>query len=402
MATAAPATLGRAVFVGGDAVAESGDSRGCQMRSRTICSALASRNGLYFKPISGEIRALIAQRRCDRNRGLIGLQVLNCLIPGVDGSFWEDSDDGCISGDYISTRKGSFKKEFSVLANMLKQIEPLDTGVIGKGASDNCKESMKRTISSMFGVLPSDQFHVSVRISRQPLARLLVSSIMTGYTLWNAEYRLSLQRMLEVPAEGIKDAASVRPELFSCENREKEAIDYDGVRSTTECFDESLTDGKLGLLSQEASNYIEQLKSKLSIVEKELDEQKQRHVHIGSGKEENNDLLEYLRSLEPEMVAELSCPSSPEVEEVIQQLVQNILQKYLSEGASVNLLFGGSDNIKMDNNLAELANTFAQYQAAVTASRDYLARLLFWCMLLGHHMRSLEYRLHLSCHVGIS
>lgn len=63
---------------------------------------------------------------------------------------------------------------------MLKQIEPLDTSVISQGISDSAKDSMKQTISTMLGLLPSDQFCVMVRVSKRPLNRLLVSSVITG------------------------------------------------------------------------------------------------------------------------------------------------------------------------------------------------------------------------------
>lgn len=97
--------------------------------------------------------------------------VVNCLISGVGG--------GGISDD-VSTRKSGFSREFSVIANMLKQIEPLDTSVISQGISDSAKDSMKQTISTMLGLLPSDQFCVMVRVSKRPLNRLLVSSVITG------------------------------------------------------------------------------------------------------------------------------------------------------------------------------------------------------------------------------
>lgn len=100
---------------------------------------------------------------------------VNCLVSGVDG--------GGVSDDFVSTRKSGFGSEFNVLANMLKRIEPLDTSVIAKGVSDSAKESMKQTISSMLGLLPSDQFSVTVRFGKRPLDRLIVSSIITGYLI---------------------------------------------------------------------------------------------------------------------------------------------------------------------------------------------------------------------------
>lgn len=97
---------------------------------------------------------------------------VSCLISGVDG--------GGVSDEFVSTRRSSFDRGFSVIANMLKRIEPLDTVVISKGVSDSAKDSMKQTISTMLGLLPSDQFSVTVNVSKGPLDRLLVSSIITG------------------------------------------------------------------------------------------------------------------------------------------------------------------------------------------------------------------------------
>lgn len=98
--------------------------------------------------------------------------VVSCLISGVDG--------GGVSDDFVSTRKSGFSREFSVIASMLKRIEPLDVSVISQGVSDAAKDSMKQTISTMLGLLPSDQFSVTVRVTKRPLDRLIVSSIITG------------------------------------------------------------------------------------------------------------------------------------------------------------------------------------------------------------------------------
>ncbi|KAF3967696.1 hypothetical protein CMV_008328 [Castanea mollissima] len=56
---------------------------------------------------------------------------------------------------------------FSVVANMLKKIEPLDTSVVSKAVSDSAKDSMKQTISTMLGLLSSDQFSVTVFVSKR-------------------------------------------------------------------------------------------------------------------------------------------------------------------------------------------------------------------------------------------
>ncbi|OIW12422.1 hypothetical protein TanjilG_04171 [Lupinus angustifolius] len=87
---------------------------------------------------------------------------------------------GGFPDDVVSTRNSTFDRGFIVIAKMLKRIEPLDNSVITEGVSDSAKDSMKQTISTMFGLLPSQQFSVTVTVSKKPLHRLLVSSIVTG------------------------------------------------------------------------------------------------------------------------------------------------------------------------------------------------------------------------------
>ncbi|XP_068648624.1 uncharacterized protein [Aristolochia californica] len=316
--------------------------------------------------------------------------LFNCLLSSSGGE--------SVADDYVSTRKLAFRREFSVLANFLKQIEPLDTSVIAKGVSEAAKDSMKRTISTMLGLLPSDHFAASIRASKDPLHRLLTSSIITGYTLWNAEYRVSLMRNFD-NSPGNEDLASAgfsgRVAIGNVGGEDGEGFE----RGTCESWEEveSRTPRFLEALSPKALSYVEQLKSELASVEKRLKAQKQENVDLECSRGENNNLLDYLRSLESEMVTELSRPSSSEVEEIIQQLVRNIIQKFFVGDRSSGFL---EDSV-IEKSESYSDNDDIEICAAIKTSRDYLAKLLFWCMLLGHHMRSLEYRLHLSCVVGL-
>ncbi|XP_019183405.1 PREDICTED: uncharacterized protein LOC109178244 [Ipomoea nil] len=302
---------------------------------------------------------------------------ISCLISGVDG--------GGVSDDFVSTRKSGFSREFAVIASMLKRIEPLDTSVISKGVSDPAKDSMKQTISTMLGLLPSDQFSVTIKVSKHPLHRLIVSSIVTGYTLWNAEYRVALRRNFDISADYSK-CLKVAGESHNLSAKTENVGIREIQSSANGCHEVSQTNTSQNLwgLSPEALSYIHQLEMELSEVKQELHAQKQESVQMEYRKRSNNDLLEYLRSLEPDMVIELSKPSSFEVEEVIHQLAQNILQGFFKE--------------EID---CESKQNDTEYCQTVGTSRDYLAKLLFWCMLLGHHLRGLENRLHLSCVVGL-
>ncbi|GAB4831788.1 hypothetical protein Ancab_005800 [Ancistrocladus abbreviatus] len=308
--------------------------------------------------------------------------IVCCIVSDVDG------------GGVSDTRRSEFSRGFAVIANMLKRIEPLDTSDIAQGVSDSAKDSMKQTISTMLGLLPSDQFSVSVRVSKLPLHRLLFSAIITGYTLWNAEYRISLMRNYELSYDSSESSNC----LEETEVSEVNSVDMEYGNGET-CVDKSakvLNHHALEGLSPKALSYVHQLEAELRATKKEVDEWKRDHMQMESKKKDENELLQYLRSLEFDMVTELSQPSSMEVKEVIHDLVQNILQRFFKDETTLENTRDGTVGSSKDqqDGVKECCET-------TTASRDYLAQLLFWCMLLGHHLRGLENRLHLTCVVGL-
>ncbi|XP_050225805.1 uncharacterized protein LOC126675240 [Mercurialis annua] len=304
---------------------------------------------------------------------------------------------GGISDDFFVLSTGSRKLTydrhgFSVIANMLKRIEPLDTSVISKGVSDSAKDSMKQTISTMLGLLPSDRFAVTVSVSKRPLHHLLFSAIITGYTLWNAEYRISLMRNFSICMDDKSKELNCMgddedEEKFSSELSEDKGIGIEDLQISPQIF---------GDLSPEALNYIRNLQLELSNAELELDSRKKETAGIECNKGSRNELLDYLRSLDSEMVSELSRPSSVEVDDIIHQLVQNLLLRLFKDNPTS--IFMGDTAIPTPENHKHNGDPFCD---SFGTSRDYLAKLLFWCMLLGHHLRSLENRLHLSCVVGL-
>eukprot|EP01018_Ginkgo_biloba_P002966 Gb_31726 [translate_table: standard] len=105
-----------------------------------------------------------------------------CLIHGVGGAgFWDGADaENVSSNNHFASTKGTFRNEDSVLLSLIQEIEPLDVSLIQKDVSADTMDAMKRTISGMLGLLPSDQFDVLIEAFWEPLSRLLVSSMMTG------------------------------------------------------------------------------------------------------------------------------------------------------------------------------------------------------------------------------
>nr|GEU36503.1 hypothetical protein [Tanacetum cinerariifolium] len=270
----------------------------------------------------------------------------------------------------------------SVMLKLIQEIEPLDVSIIQRDVPPTTIDAMKRTISGMLGLLPSDQFQVLIEALWKPLSKLLVSSLMTGYTLRNAEYRLCLERNFDTDEENRPPGQDELPKSEKPNANASEIPD-------------------LGQMTPEVQQYILKLQSRLFSVKKELHEVKRKNAALQMQQfvgEEKNELLDYLRSLQPEKVAELSEPTSADLKETIHSVVHGLLATlspkmhsqapHISESTSI-----GTTNMGIGNDVVE--NTSIQFQPLISLSRDYLARLLFWCMLLGHYLRGLEYRVEL-------
>ncbi|KAG5526367.1 hypothetical protein RHGRI_032597 [Rhododendron griersonianum] len=306
------------------------------------------------------------------------------------------------SFDDLSSKNENPRSKKSVLLNVIQEIEPLDASLIQKDVPLMTIDAMKRTISGMLGLLPSDQFQVSIEAVWEPLSKLLVSSMMTGYTLRNAEYRLCLERNLDIYEGGTETlkAEDSKPEGPTMLLDDKRRVEL----SRKDEKSENIGVEGLGEITPAAQQYIWNLQSHLSSVKKELHEVKRKSAALQMQQfvgEEKNDLLDYLRSLEPEKVAELSEPTCPELKEAIHSMVHGLLAtlspKMHSKAPPSENFSTGIGNIGTDEDCIDLVeNASLQYQPLISLTRDYLARLLFWCMLLGHYLRGLEYRVELT------
>ncbi|KAL3350483.1 hypothetical protein AABB24_023105 [Solanum stoloniferum] len=308
--------------------------------------------------------------------------------------------------DFSASNQNSRSKK-SVLSNLIQEIEPLDVSLIQKDVPPTTIDAMKRTISGMLGLLPSDQFQVLIEALWEPISKLLISSLMTGYTLRNAEYRLCLEKNLEIYDRNIgrqkPEDSKVGDETLLNENMSSKKSEH--KQPTSEGKSELSPDiPDVGKMTPEAQQYILDLQTHLASYKKELCEVKRKSAALQMQQfvgEEKNELLDYLRSLLPEKVAELSEPTSLEVKETIRSVVHGLLATLsprmhskapdLSENSSAGTVtIGAEDSIDL------VENTSIHFQPQISLTRDYLARLLFWCMLLGHYLRGLEYRVELT------
>lgn len=316
------------------------------------------------------------------------------FLEGTDG-------DGTANDFLISSDCHYEKEEIPVLWNLIHDIEPMNVSRVGQDVSTESKDAMKRTISGMLGLLPSDQFDITVKASRESSTKLLISSIMTGYTLRNAEYRVALQKSFELAEDESK---------LQCDDGGIEICFGEKSQRLGECNEQINCDASLNLLekipaeanetidslhtsSPVVANYINHLKSRLSSVTKELQDCKRKisPIAVNKAAEDKNGLLDYLRSLDTEKVSELSQPSSLDVEEMIKQVVSRCLQAMAVANSPLSTIHGDFKVFEDGRDIDDM-----QRISSIAAPRDYLARLLFWCMLFGHHLRSTEYRLELN------
>ncbi|KAL4588651.1 hypothetical protein LXL04_001543 [Taraxacum kok-saghyz] len=298
------------------------------------------------------------------------------------------------SSDGFRAHEGDSRSKRAVLLKLIQEIEPLDVSIIQRDVPPTTIDAMKRTISGMLGLLPSDQFQVLIEALWKPLSKLLVSSLMTGYTLRNAEYRLCLERNFDTDEETSTDKQTTE---------DSSKLLHNNITTNTHESDKSSENPSefpdLGQMTPELQQYIHKLQSRLFSVKKELHEVKRKNAALQMQQfvgEEKNELLDYLRSLQPEKVAELSEPTSADLKETIHSVVHGLLATlspkmhsqppHVSETESTSLGIGTTDVVE---------NTSIQFQPIISLSRDYLARLLFWCMLVGHYLRGLEYRMEL-------
>ncbi|XP_057963814.1 uncharacterized protein LOC131154970 [Malania oleifera] len=330
------------------------------------------------------------------------------LVFASSAASFDDAND-INSNEKPHSAESSSKK--SILLNLVREIEPLDVSLIQKDVPATTVDAMKRTISGMLGLLPSAQFQVLIEALWEPLSKLLVSSMMTGYTLWNAEYRHCLERNLDTYDGNVEKQTSehTKPDAPELLRDSAKIVKTPGKKKSSSNFGEIpeiLREG-IGIhgfeeMTPEAQQYILHLHSRLSSVKKELREVKRKSVALQMQQfvgEEKNDLLDYLRSLQPEKVAELSEPTSIEMKETIHCVVYGLLAtlspKMHSKAPLSENTLTGAINFENEDCAEFVENASLQFQPLISLTRDYLARLLFWCMLLGHYLRGFEYRMEL-------
>ncbi|TVU27583.1 hypothetical protein EJB05_19074 [Eragrostis curvula] len=243
------------------------------------------------------------------------------------------------------------KNRRDILLEYVKNVQPEFMELFIKRAPSQVVEAMRQTVTNMIGTLPPQFFAVTVTTVAENLAQLMYSVLMTGYMFRNAQYRLELQQSLE-------QVALPEPK------EEKDSPDYAPGTQKKVTGEVIRWNKATGPEKIDAVKYIELLEAEID----ELSRQVARKSSQGS-----NELLEYLKTLEPQNLKELTSTAGEDV--------------VFAMNAFIKRLLAVSDPAQMKTTVSE-------------TSANQLANLLFWLMIVGYSMRNIEVRFDMERVLG--
>ncbi|KAF9618918.1 hypothetical protein IFM89_002913 [Coptis chinensis] len=240
------------------------------------------------------------------------------------------------------------RREF--LLEYVKNVQPEFMELFVKKAPQQVVEAMRQTVSNMIGTLPPQFFAVTVTTVAENLAQLMYSVLMTGYMFRNAQFRLDLQQSLDQVA---------LPDV-----QEKDAPDYAPGTQKKVTGEVIRWNNVSGPEKIDAVKYIEILEAEIE----ELNRQVGRKSVSGP-----NELLEYLKSLEPQNLKELTSSAGEDA--------------VLAMNTFIKRLLAVSDPTQMKTTATE-------------TSAPELAKLLYWLMVVGYGIRNIEVRFDMERVLG--
>ncbi|WZN60902.1 DUF760 domain-containing protein [Chloropicon roscoffensis] len=251
---------------------------------------------------------------------------------GVEPDVEEEAEDG----------EGSFLLKF------VQEVEPQVMDQFTAQASPEIVDAMKQTISNMLGNLPSKYFDVTIKTVGENLAQLMLSVMMTGYMFRNAQYRMDVTKTLALPSPSDEDEGDPTQEY--AEGSQQINISGEVLRWHNE----------KGAESVDAMEYIEQLERELHTLREQVS------MHEAAASEDRNYLLEYLQKLEPTNVREMTSGAGEEVTEAMNAFIKRLV---------------GTDYDSEELKGIESKSTSVE-----------MARLLYWLLIVGYSLRTIEVR----------
>eukprot|EP00188_Purpureofilum_apyrenoidigerum_P004650 Plantae.Rhodophyta-Purpureofilum_apyrenoidigerum.ctg5409.p1 GENE.Plantae.Rhodophyta-Purpureofilum_apyrenoidigerum.ctg5409~~Plantae.Rhodophyta-Purpureofilum_apyrenoidigerum.ctg5409.p1 ORF type:complete len:442 (-),score=82.75 Plantae.Rhodophyta-Purpureofilum_apyrenoidigerum.ctg5409:313-1536(-) len=257
---------------------------------------------------------------------------------------------------------GAMTKSLSIYSR-LKDSTPENMESVRVGASSEAFFVIQRTAQGMVGSLSPNHFDIRITMERVGIDRLLYSSMVTGYVLKNAEYRMRMNDKLREglgqvftsrrprkvePAE-TKENTNGHPEYMH-EVPDKKLLIRENVEGKVTW---KIPDDRKEV-SMEANEYMDQLEAEIASLQEKLRPQMPNDM--------TNRLLLFLTRLPHQTVTSLGAE--------ISQAASLTMRRILSE----RLGFVHESKLQMN----------------FTMSREYLAQYICWCLLIGYNIRNFE------------
>eukprot|EP00241_Pyramimonas_parkeae_P012562 CAMPEP_0114236192 /NCGR_PEP_ID=MMETSP0058-20121206/6701_1 /TAXON_ID=36894 /ORGANISM="Pyramimonas parkeae, CCMP726" /LENGTH=276 /DNA_ID=CAMNT_0001348101 /DNA_START=302 /DNA_END=1132 /DNA_ORIENTATION=- len=241
-----------------------------------------------------------------------------------------------------------------LLLQYVQNVDPTIMDQFVQRAPSQVVEAMRQTVSNMLGTLPPQFFEVTVTSLGENLAQLMYSVMMTGYMFRNAQYRIELRTSLlslpsNVPSNGLLESETLTSYAPGTQKNQVQGKvlrwnEHEGVEAIP------------------AVEYIEALEIEVAAL-------KERVAGLQKSRDGQNEMLEYIKTLEPHNLQDLTATAGPEVLEAM--------------NAFVHRLIGTSDGEELRN-------------ADTTSTTVELARMLYWLMVVGYSLRTMEVKLEME------
>ncbi|GJQ13516.1 hypothetical protein GpartN1_g5307.t1 [Galdieria partita] len=235
----------------------------------------------------------------------------------------------------ISSALAAYDKEkHNELLEFIQQVPPSElVARFMRKTPKDVQNAIKVNLVQLLGSLPPGLFQTSIRTVGMQLMQLMESCLMTGYMLRNAQYRYSLSKSLESVDENRHLLEGQKPLVQG-------KVTFENADGTT--------------TEMEASEYVQELRSQVIQLEKELSRYKN-----ASG----SQLLSYIRTMEQDQLESLTRDMGDEVIDAMKRIIRAVT---------------------METSIAQ------NPMSLVETSASELSQMLFWLLVTGYFLREAE------------
>jgi len=242
-----------------------------------------------------------------------------------------------------------------VLRKYVEGVKPQVMDAFVEKAPPEVVTAMKETVTNMLGTLPPQFFDVRISAAGENLAQLMYSVMMTGYMFRNAQYRLELQQtMMALPG------ASLNPQ--GAGDKYAAGVQKVGVEGKVVRWNETHERPE----HLDVEEYLARLEGEVDVLREQLTSSQR----AGEGR---NKILEYLKGLEPANMNELTGNAGADVLEAMNSFIARLVGSPDEE----------SRKDSSETNVPELA------------------RSLYWVMVVGYSLRTMEVRMDMQSSLGL-